>query len=40
MPVTLALGRLKKENHELEASLEYVARPCLKKQNKISISNS
>jgi hypothetical protein len=28
----LALGRLKKENHEFEASLSYTARACLKKR--------
>jgi F420-dependent methylenetetrahydromethanopterin dehydrogenase len=26
---------LKQEERELEASLDYIARPCLKKQNKI-----
>jgi hypothetical protein len=32
MPVILPLGRLRQEDHEFEASLRYIARPCLKKQ--------
>jgi hypothetical protein len=34
MPVIPALGRLNEEDHELETSLGYIARPCLKKQKK------
>jgi hypothetical protein len=31
MPVILALGKLRQENHEFEASLGYTVRVCLKK---------
>jgi hypothetical protein len=34
MPVISALGRLRQENHELEASLGSIVRTCLKIQNK------
>jgi hypothetical protein len=33
MPVIPALGRSTEEDHELEASLGYEARPCLKKKS-------
>jgi hypothetical protein len=33
-PLILALGRLKQEGCKFKASLDYLARPCLKQQNK------
>jgi hypothetical protein len=33
MPVIPALGRLKQENHEFEATLGYIVRSCFKKTN-------
>jgi hypothetical protein len=32
--VISALGRLRQENHKSEASLGYIAKPCLKKKKK------
>jgi hypothetical protein len=34
MPVILALRRLKPEDHEFKASLDYTVTPCLKKKKK------
>jgi hypothetical protein len=34
MSVIPALGRLKQENHDYEATLGYIARPCLNNDNK------
>jgi hypothetical protein len=31
MPVTPALGRLRQESHNFEATLSYTTRPCLSK---------
>jgi hypothetical protein len=33
MPVIPALGRFRKEDLKFEASLSYIVRPCLKKNN-------
>jgi hypothetical protein len=33
-PVIPSLGRLKQEDHKLEASLDYIGRPCLKTKKK------
>jgi hypothetical protein len=33
-PVFPALGRLRQDDHEFETTLDYVARPCLKKKKK------
>jgi hypothetical protein len=30
VPVILALWRLRQEDHEFKANLDYIARPCLK----------
>jgi hypothetical protein len=35
-----ALGGLKQENHEFKASLSYIARPCLKKTNKLNTASN
>jgi hypothetical protein len=32
--ITMALGKVKQESHELEASLDYIKKQCLKK-NKV-----
>jgi hypothetical protein len=34
MSVIPALGKLRQEGLECKASLEYIVRPCVKKQNK------
>jgi hypothetical protein len=34
MPIILALGSWRQEDHEFKASLDYLARPYLKKPNK------
>jgi hypothetical protein len=34
-----ALGRLRHENHQLEGSMGYMARPCLKKKQNNNIIN-
>jgi hypothetical protein len=34
IPVITVLRRLRQEDHELEVSLSYIVRPCLKKINK------
>jgi hypothetical protein len=34
MPAILVLGRPRKEDHEFEASLDYIARACLKKKRR------
>jgi hypothetical protein len=34
MPVIPALGRLRQEDQDMNTSLGYIARPCLKKKKK------
>jgi hypothetical protein len=35
-----ALGRLSQEDHDFQASLDYIARHCLKREKKVKIINS
>jgi hypothetical protein len=34
IPIIVALGRQKQEDHEFEPSLDYIGRTCLKKERK------
>jgi hypothetical protein len=40
MPAIPALGRLWQGDHEFEASLSYIVRLCLKKQNRTKLQTS